>query len=198
MLVTIIGSLHGEESGGNQSPYSFSCAISRYEDFQCELPGGLLFTIEFIDYGPEGWAVRIFDPAFPSDNFCSVVTPPYRGVNALQIYVWHFLNEEGTGLNDGSVNAPGEERRFYFVTSKPGFDIAFESLSGMLWPESPEAQEAAIAVHDGVHRERGILTVKEIVLGGTEGDSVWIDGMEFDVELFVPEFSPDSCPPPGM
>lgn len=198
MLVTVTGSLYGEESGGNQSPYSFSCAISRYEDLQYELPGGLLFTIEFIDYGPEGWAVRIFDPAFPSDNFCSVVTPPYRGVNALQIYVWHFLNEEGTDSNDGSVNAPGEERRFYFVTNKHSFDIAFESLSGMLWPESPEAQEAAIAVHDGVHRERGILTIKELVLGGTEGDSVWIDGMEFDVELFVPEFPPDSCPPSVM
>lgn len=58
------------------------------------------------------------------------------------------------------------------------------------WPESSEAQEAAAAVHDGVNRERGILSIRELVLGGTEGDSVWIDSMEFDVELFVPEFPP--------
>jgi hypothetical protein len=198
VLITIAGSIYGEEPGANQFPYSFSGAVSRFEDFQCELPGGILFTVEFIDYGPEGWVVRIFDPAFPSDNFCSVVTPPYRGINALQIYAWHFFNEEATGYNDGSVNAPGEERRFYFVTDKPGFDIAFESLSGMLWPESPEAQEAAVTVHDGVHRECGILTVTELVPGGTWEDSVWIDSMEFDVDLFVPEFPPDYCPPSEM
>lgn len=189
VLVTIEGSIYGEEPGSDQTPCSFSGAVSRFEDFQYEIPGGLLFIVEFIDYGPEGWAVRIFDPAFPSDNFCSVVTPPYRGINALQIYTWHFLNEEGNYPNDGSVNAPGEKRRFYFVTDKPGFDIAFESLSAMLWPENPEAQEAATAVHEGVHRERGILTIRELVLGSTEGDSVWIDSMEFDVELFVPEFT---------
>lgn len=189
VLITIDGSIYGEEPGADQSPYSFSGAVSRFEDFQYEIPGGILFSVESIDYGPEGWAVRIFDPAFPSDNFCSVVTPPYRGINALQIYTWHFLNEEGNYPNDGSVNAPGEERRFYFVTDKPGFDIAFESLSAMLWPESSETQEAAAAVHDGVNRERGILAIRELVLGGTEGDSVWIDSMEFDVKLFVPEFT---------
>ena len=193
--IMISAILHGEEPGGNLTSYSFSGAVGRYEDFQHELPEGLLFTLEFIDYGPEGWAVRIFDPHYPSDNFCSVVTPPYRGINALQIYAWHFFNEEGTLPNDGSVNAPGEERRFYFVTSKTDFDAAFEFLSAMLWPDNPEDQEAAAAAHDIIHRERGVLVITELVPEYTEGDSVHIERLEFDVELFIPEFTPDSCPP---
>ncbi|MCK5116144.1 MAG: hypothetical protein KAR44_06060 [Candidatus Aegiribacteria sp.] len=187
ILLLVSNSLSGDEPLQNGSPSVLSGAVSRLEDFQHELPGGLVFTLEFIAYGPEGWAIRIFDPAYPSDNFCAVVTPPYRGINALQIYAWHFLNEYGTGPNDGSVNAPGEERRFYFVTDKASYDAAFEALSAMLWPESSEAQEAAAIVHDGIHRESGILTVTEIVAGDASGDSVQIESMAFDVELFIPE-----------
>ncbi|MCK4806080.1 MAG: hypothetical protein KAT09_00465 [Candidatus Aegiribacteria sp.] len=189
MLMTISGSLSGEEPEQHGYPFTFSGAVNRHEDFQHELPGGLVFNLNFITYGPEGWAVRIFDPAFPSDNFCAVVTPPYRGINALQIYAWHFFNEDGTGPNDGSVNAPGEERRFYFVTDKASNDTAFELLSVMLWPESPEAQEAAAAVHDEIHRECGMLTVRELIAGDAVGDSVFIESMEFDVELFIPEWN---------
>lgn len=181
------GSLSGEESEQTGLPFTFSGSVSRHEDFQHELPGGLIFTLQFITYGPEGWAVRIFDPAFPSDNFCSVVTPPYRGINALQLYAWHFFNEDGSGPNDSSVNAPGEERRFFFVTDKGTYDIAFEALSAILWPESPEAVEAAAAVHDGIHRERGMLTVMDLVRGDVTEDSSYIDSMEFDVELFIPD-----------
>ena len=187
LILLISSSLFGDEPLQNGSPPVLSGTVSRHEDFQHELPGGLVFTLEFIAYGPEGWAIRIFDPAFPSDNFCAVVTPPYRGINALQIYAWHFLNEDGTGPDDGSVNAPGEERRFYFVIDKASYDAAFESLSAMLWPESTEAQEAAAILHDGIHRARGILTVTEIVAGDASGDSVQIESMTFDVELFIPE-----------
>ena len=186
VLILISGSLSGDEPQQPGSTSGFSGTVTRHEDFQHELPGGLVFILEFISYGPEGWAIRIFDPAFPSDNFCAVVTPPYRGINALQIYAWHFLNADGTGPNDGSVDAPGEERRFYFVTDKGSYDTAFESLSAMLWPESPEAQETASALHDGIHRESGILTITELVAGDYAGDSAYIDSMEFDVELFIP------------
>ena len=186
VLMLTAGSLFGEEVQQIDCPFAFSGAVSRHEDFQHELPGGLVFTLEFISYGTEGWAVRIFNPAFPSDNFCAVVTPPYRGINVLQIYAWHFFNEDGSGPNDGSVNAPGEERRFFFVTDKSSYDAAFESLSAMLWPESTEAQEAAVLVHEGINRECGILTLRELILGGTGGDSAWIESMEFDVELFLP------------
>ena len=189
VLVLTSSSLFGDEPQQNGCSSAFSGTVSRHEDFQHELPGGLVFTLEFISYGPEGWAIRIYDPAFPSDNFCAVVTEPYRGINALQIYAWHFLNEEGTGPSDSSVNAPGVERRFYFVTDKASYDAAFESLSAMLWPESPEAQEASAAQHDGIHRESGILTVTELAVGYAEGDTAQIDSINFDVQLFIPELN---------
>lgn len=189
VLMLVSSPLFGDEPEQPGGTSGFSGTVRRHEDFQHELPGGLVFTLEFISYGPEGWAVRIYDSAFPGDNFCAVVTPPYRGINALQIYAWHFFNEDGTGPGDGSVNAPGEERRFYFVTDKASYDTAFESLSAMLWPESPEAQEAAAALHDGIHRESGILIITELVAGDSAGDSAYIDSMEFDVELFIPQLN---------
>lgn len=185
VLMLISNSLFSDVPEQTCDQFGLSGEVNRHEDFQYVLPEGLVFTLEFISYGPEGWAIRIFNPAFPSDNFCAVVTPPYRGINALQIYGWHFLNEDVTGHDEGSVNAPGEERRFYFVTDKASYDAAFESLSIMLWPESSEAQEAAAVLHDGIRRARGILTITELVTG----DSVHIDRMEFDVELFIPRLN---------
>jgi hypothetical protein len=170
-----------EGSESESGSFAFSGSVNRYEDFQYELPGGLLFKVEFIAYGPEGWAIRIFDPAYPSDNFCSVVTPPYRGINALQLYAWHFLGEAG----GAEANVPGERRVFYFVTNKQDFDRAFETLSMMLWPENQVEQDEAVRIHDEIQRECGILTVRDIVPVEARGDSAWIESMEFDVELYV-------------
>ncbi len=186
VLIIVSSSLSGDEPQQPGSTSGFSGTVNRHEDFQHELSGGLVFTLEFISYGPEGWAIRIFDPAFPDDNFCAVVTPPYRGMNALQIYAWHFFDEDGTEPGNGSVNAPGEERRFYFVTDKASYDTAFESLSAMLWPQSPEAQEAAAVLHDGIYREVGMLTITGLVPGEAAEDSAYIERISFDVELFIP------------
>lgn len=168
-------------------PFVFSGTVHRGEDLRQEIPGGLVFALDFIDYGPEGWSVRIFDPARPADNFCAVVTPPYRGVNALQIYAWHFFNEGRNGPNDGSVNAPGEERSFSFVTDTSSYDRAFALLSTMLWPEAPEEAEEAAGEHDTIPYEEGRLTIDTLETGCIPGtDSVWIERMEVTVELFIP------------
>ncbi len=164
-------------------PYEFSGTVSLNQDYQHEIPGGLVFILEFIEYGSEGWAVRIFDPAFDDDNFCAVVTPPYHGVNALQIYTQQFYAEEDG--NEGFPNTAGEERGFYFVTDKASYDTAFESLSAILWPENSEAMEAATIVHDGIHRECGSILIKDLIPGGTGPDSVWIESIEFEVKLFI-------------
>lgn len=186
-LALVLLWMTGEAPGGEGNTFRFGDTVSRGEDYRYELPGGLEFRLDFIGYGPEGWSVRILDPAYPSDNFCSVVTPPYRGVNALQIYAWHFFNEDMTGSNEGSVNAPGEERRFSFVTDKQSFDLAFDLLSAMLWPDSPEDAEAAASRHDTIPRGSGVLTITDMHTGSIPGsDSVWIDSMDFEVELLLP------------
>ncbi len=187
LLSALAGPAAGQEAGTASASFEFPGSVQRGEDFQQEIPGGLVFRLDFIDYGPEGWSVRILDPAYPGDNFCAVVTPPYRGINALQIYAWHFFNEDRTGPNDGSVNAPGEERRFSFVTDKAAYDLAFSLLSTMLWPEDTQDAQSAALEHDGIPRENGVLTVTDITTGSIpRSDSVWIDSMEFEVELFLP------------
>lgn len=190
LLVTLaymsVPAQDGTAAGGEPCRFAFTGTVTRGEDLLQEIPGGLTFTLDFIGYGPEGWSVRIFDPARPGDNFCAVVTPPYRGINALQIYAWHFFDDDRTGPNDGSVNAPGEERSFHFVTDIPAYDLAFELLSIMLWPEGPEAADSAAAAHDRIHREEGRITIVELETGCMPGtDSVWIERMEVEVELFI-------------
>lgn len=167
-----------------ESPtYQFSGTVSRGEDFSFEFTPGLEFRLDYIDYEPGGWAVRIADPGYPDENFCSVVTPPYSGTNPLQIYAWHFLNIDGDGPNDGSVNAPGFDRSFMFVTDRDNFTLAFESLSSMLWPQTDEEYDRALAVHNTIPRQLGMLLIKDI--GFVESESTSIESLEFEVELYM-------------
>ena len=76
------------------------------------------------------------------------------------------------------------------MTDPESFEVGFEALSAMLWPENDEAYENAVEIHNGISRESGMLLIKEIELGSDEnGDNVWIEHMEFDVELFLPQES---------
>ncbi len=185
IILTVAAVCAADEQQPAMEPFSFTGTVHRGEDFQEDVPGGLVFHLKFIGYGPEGWSICIHDPAYPSDNFCSVVTPPYRGTNALQIFAWHFFNSDMTGENDGSVNAPGEDRSFFFVTSKSDFDNAFQLLSSMLWPQSPGEADEAAAAHDTIPRYRGVMTITGMELGSLpQLDSVWVDSMDFRVELF--------------
>ena len=187
LALALVCTAQGTGTGAAESPFVFTGTVLRGEDLRMEIPEGLVFALDFIDYGPEGWSVRVFDPARPSDNFCAVVTPPYRGMNALQIFAWHFFNEGRNGPNDGSVNAPGEERHFSFVTDTATYDRAFTLLSSMLWPDAPEEAEEAAGEHELIPREEGRLVIEELETGSVPGtDSVWIERMEVTVELFIP------------
>ncbi|MGD9535656.1 MAG: hypothetical protein AB7P52_03440 [Alphaproteobacteria bacterium] len=51
----------------------------------------------------------------------SQVTPPFRlAPNPRQLYGWHFRNQDNTGPNDGSVNAPQALRLFVFSPALEG------------------------------------------------------------------------------
>ena len=188
MIITVIlllcaGTAQGQDTEGI---ISFSGSVNRFEDFTKEITPDLEFQLDY-EMDVEGWIIRIVHPDQPNHDYTKMVTPPYRGTNALYIYEWHFLNEDGTWPNDGSVNAPGVERQFWFVTDQESFEKGFEALSAMLWPESDDAYENAVEIHNGISRESGILLITEIELGSDEnGDDVWIERIEFEVELFLP------------
>jgi hypothetical protein len=164
---------------------SFGGTATSGQDFDHEIAPGLLFRL--LDPGgePGCWLIEVVEPDHPTDDFCGVVTPPYRGINALHLFAWHFLNADGTGPNEGDVNAPGEVREFRFVTCREDLLAAREALEGMLWPVSTESQEAAIARHDSIPTGEGTLIVTDLrgTPAGYYPETVELD---FEVELVFP------------
>ncbi len=184
VLLLCVSAVHGQYA---EEVFSFSGGVNRFEDFSQEITSDLEFQLDY-EMDVEGWIIRIINPDQPNHDYTKIVTPPYRGTNALYIYEWHFQNENGAWPNDGSVNAPGAERKFWFVTDPESFETGFEALSAMLWPESDEVYENAVEIHNGISRESGILHIIDVELGSDEdGDDVWIERIEFEVDLFLPQ-----------
>jgi hypothetical protein len=86
---------------------------------------------------------------------------------------WHFRNADNTGPNDGSVNAPQEERGSLF---SPEVGRSFDyPLTG------PEAEELARQAG------RGMLTIRNLVFGNlVPGEKAWIESMDFTIDLEWP------------
>lgn len=85
--------------------------------FQKSLPNGLIFSLE-----PQrhGWSIRVYDAQ--SGLEMSSMTPPLRlATNPREISGWHFRNSDNTGPNEGSVNAPQQNR--HFVIAQPGSSL---------------------------------------------------------------------------
>ncbi len=77
-----------------------------------------------------GWMIFV-GAGDTENNFCAVVTPPYRGINAIHIEGWHFRNSDNSGPNEPgrkNVNAPLELREFYFVLNEADYRSAFDAL----------------------------------------------------------------------
>jgi hypothetical protein len=165
---------------------SFAGTVTSGEHFEHEVAEGLLFLLHDLGSEPGCWLIEMVEPDHPTDDFCGVVTPPYRGINALHLFAWHFLSADGTGLNQGDVNAPGEVREFRFVTCREDLLDARESLEGMLWPVSTESQEAAVARHDSIPTGEGTLIVTDLRWSeaGYFPETVELD---FEVELVFPD-----------
>ena len=69
---------------------------------------------------PYGWSLQLKDGPDANSVDLSTITPPYRGPNPRQIYGWHFRNAANTGPNEGDVNAPQEDRLFFFSEGLSG------------------------------------------------------------------------------
>lgn len=71
-----------------------------------------------------GWQLMVLPKArdcirdCASEDGCydmASITLPLHGVNATQMEGWHLRNADNTGPNDGSINAPGDERDFIYA-----------------------------------------------------------------------------------
>lgn len=173
----------------DSTTYSFTGSVSRGEKFEHRLPNNLVFRLvpdEYAELGWVGWQIQI-EPTSKSDhNYAGIVTPPFRGVNALQIIGWHFRNADNTEPNDGSVNAPQQERDFLFVTNEEDYEIAFAAVDCIMHPVQCEDMDygQAFALHEGITKSEGTLLIKELELGNLiPGQQAWIEQMAFEVEI---------------
>lgn len=177
----------------NKNVIQFSGEVKRGEDFVKPLRDDLAFCLKYRkDKANEGWRIWIGDLSEPHNDYCSVVTPPYRGINALDIKGWHFRNIDNSGPNDGSVNAPREQRDFSFIFSRDQYDLALKALRAMLWHNDEMTQDEARALHESTTKAKGTLTIIKMELGNLAlNERAWIEHLSFRVTL---EFPPGSMP----
>ena len=176
------------DARGIQRNVRFSGDVLKGRSFERQIGANLFFRLV-----PEelGWSISVGSKAV-RENFCSVVTPPYRGMNALVIEGWHFRNSDNSGPNEPglkNVNAPQELREFYFVLNEADYRRAFDALQILLWPYSYSKQQidAAEGAHAKVRKGRGKLMIRDLKLNVLElGKQAGIDRMAFDVELTFP------------
>jgi hypothetical protein len=139
-----------------------------------------------------GWVISVGGNTARENNYCGVVTPPYRGINTIHIEGWHFRNADNSGPNEPgrkNVNAPQKVREFYFVLDDGDYQKAFDALQILLWPSSSSKQQVDQAqnVHVKLLKGSGKLTIRDLKLNSLEaGKQAGIDAMTFDVELALP------------
>ncbi|MCI0706667.1 MAG: hypothetical protein L0Y80_04170 [Ignavibacteriae bacterium] len=161
----------------------------RGEVFEHTIRSNLVFRLIPLEFG---WLISMGDTVASGDNFCAIVTPPYRGINHIYVEGWHFRNSDNSGPNDvglKNVNAPGEEREFFFVLNTQDYQKAFDALQKLMWSHSYTQQEVDSAgrTHEQLPKGSGKLIVKELTLNNLEiGKHAGIDFMKFDVELTFP------------
>jgi len=173
---------------GTQRTVRFSSEVLKGRSFERQAGANLFFRLVPDELG---WSIAVGNKA-ARDNFCGVVTPPYRGVSALYIEGWHFRNSDNTGPNEPgpkNVNAPQELREFQFVLTDSDYRKAFDALQILLWPYSYSKRQidAANDAHAKVQKGRGKLMIRNLKLNALErGKQAGIDWMAFDVELTFP------------
>ena len=125
--------------------------------------------------GEYGWDIDLYEPGRPEEDL-SRLTPPWHFVpSPCQIEGWHFRNKANTGLNDGSVNAPGLVRDFIFSPEVR----TMEYNSSMLGMEDVERVEAF---------GRGALTILRYRLSPRRaGEQARFEWMKFKVCLTWPD-----------
>jgi len=147
---------------------SFEARIQKGERFEKSFGPGLTLLLEPWEYG---WEILVRDDR-PEENIARL-TPPFHFVpNPRFLEGWHFRNSDNSGPNDGSVNAPQEEREFLF-SPEVGRSVDY--------PLTP-AQATELGVF-----ARGRLVVTSMELGNLRrGERAHLERLEFEVQLSWP------------
>ena len=110
VLMVLVLSLGACVHDLTRNQVSFTRELKAGERFEHRFGEQFIFALEPSQFG---WLVAIYEPGRSED--LARLTPPFHFVpNAREIDGWHFRNQENTGPNDGSVNAPQKDREFVF------------------------------------------------------------------------------------
>ena len=155
--------------------FSVSGTVTRGKGF--EAPIDALRTFRLRPFS-EGWTVEVKDKG--GNDYCAVVTPPYRGTNDLMLFGGDFK---------GAV-APAP-RRFRCVAAQADQREAARALEKVLWSEKATWREvdAAAAEHEKIvlAAQRATLSLSLLQLGGSApGGRPWIESTKFRFELLPP------------
>ncbi|NUM49219.1 MAG: hypothetical protein HUU38_31345 [Anaerolineales bacterium] len=169
---------------------SFRGQVSMGEIYQHPITEELVFCL--VPYTSwhenDGWEIVITDTLENpcSDSFVPLVTPPFHGMNAIDIAGWHFRNEGNTAKNDGSVNAPQKEREFNFVFNQEDYEAISNAYNSSCWPPSAECAPGDPDLSQ-IPRSRGVVTITNLTLGNLiPNEKAWIEAMEFEVKIYLP------------
>ncbi len=186
----------------SRSAASVHTAVERFagvvrcrESFERAVFGNLRFRlVPTLDTAgcAAGWDIRLYGPD-TLQNFAGIATPPYHGVNHLQVEAWHFRNRDNTGANQGEVNAPQEERWFSFVTRPGDYRSLSSALDIVLWPNgrAQPVVDSAMAALDSVPKGEGRLLIRDMKLGNLgPGLTPWFEFIRFEVALRPPTSRP--------
>ncbi len=137
-----------------------------------------------------GWEIRVIRMGRPEHDFATVATPPFRGINDLQIAGWHFRMADNSGPNGvgpANVNAPQEERKFSFVLDEAAFQAAHAALNRTVWPKTRDDQAAADREWQSIPAGSGRLSIESMTLSHLQpGERAAFEWMRFRVVLILP------------
>jgi len=146
-------------------------SVSGERSFYQTLDNGWVFALQRTE---TGWRLGLFDGE-PERGAVDLtqLTPPLRGApNPRELFGWHFRNENNTGPNDGSVNAPQETR--VFVIS-PGI----AGTGGF----KPSGGTVELDPNDGL----GVLEITDYGLRNPQpGEKAVMNYLEFEACLYWP------------
>jgi len=158
----------------------FQGHITKGQQFQEDIGHGLVFQLTPDE---DGWSIDIFPQGGHGANDYSltdIATPPFHGITSVQLEGWHFRNARNTGPNDGSVNAPQEERDFQFVMNEADARTVADAIDQYEEGKTPDFSPDVSFGH-------GKLVVRALTLGNlVPGLQAWIESMDFSVSLEFP------------
>jgi hypothetical protein len=151
--------------------------VSKGQTFRKDIGHGLVFILTPDENGWYADVVPLGHRNINEYGFASIATPPYHGMNDLQIMGWDFRNAGNTDAGDAGVGAPQKTRQFSFVMDKEQADTIAQAIQ-------KEQDVENLDIEFGSAEMR----IDNIKLGNlVPGKQAWIDSMDFSVTLHFPD-----------